>query len=143
VIERGTVGRHIRIVGEEGTIEWHQNQPTIRVYHGKDNRNGEIGFEQASDWAMAMEASREVSRLVAAQRADSGQIPAAAAPSFTYESCYLREMRHYLDAIAGRAVYAGCTIDEEVRTVAAFHTILQSAERGQEIDVPHSVVSGQ
>jgi predicted dehydrogenase len=135
VIERGTIGRHIRIVGEEGTIEWHQNQPTIRVYIGKENRNDEIGFDKASDWETAMDASREATTLIAAQRAASGHIPAAAAPGFTYESCYLREMRHYLDAAAGRALYTGCTIEEELKTVAAFHAVLQSAERGCEIDV--------
>ncbi len=135
VIERGTVGRHIRIVGEEGTIEWHQNQPTIRVYRGKDNCNDELAFNQASDWAEAMEASRESSKLVAAQRAASGEIPAATAPSFTYESCYLREMRHYLDAVQGKTRYTGCTIEEELKTVAAFHAVLQSAEQGREVDV--------
>lgn len=136
VIERGTIGRHIRIVGEDGTIEWHQNQPAIRVYRGKENRNDELGFDQASDWKQAIEASRESSRLVAAQKASSGEIPAATAPSFTYESCYLREMRHYLDAAAGRSAYTGCTIDEEMKTVAAFHAVLQSAEQGKEVSVP-------
>lgn len=135
VIERGTVGRHIRIVGEEGTIEWHQSQSTIRLYRGKENRNDEIGFEKASDWSAAMDASREASKLLAAQRADSGHIPADAAPSFTYESCYLREMRHYLDAATGKAAYTGCTVEEELRNVAAFHAVLHSAEEGREIEV--------
>ncbi len=135
VIERGTVGRHIRIVGEEGTIEWHQNQSTIRVYHGKENRNDEIGFDKASDWEQAMEASREASKLVAAQRAASGQIPAATAPSFTYESCYVREMRHYLNAVAGKTPYTGCTIEEELKTVATFHAVLTSAEQGREVSI--------
>lgn len=135
VIERGTVGRHIRIVGEEGTIEWHQNQPTIRVYSGKKNQNEELGFDQASDWNEAIEASRESSRLVAAQKASSGEIPAATAPQFTYESCYLREMKHYLDAAAGKAGYTGCTIEEEINTVATFHAVLRSAEEGREVTV--------
>lgn len=136
VIERGTVGRHIRIVGEEGTIEWHQNQSRIRVYRGIENRNDELGFDQANDWKQAIEASRESSKLVAAQKSASGEIPAATAPSFTYESCYLREMRHYLDAVAGKAAYTGCTIQEEMKTVAAFHAVLKSAEQGREINVP-------
>jgi predicted dehydrogenase len=131
VIERGTVGRHIRIVGEEGTLEWHQNRPAIRVY--MDNRNAELGFDQASDWDAAMEASREVSHLVAAQRASSGQIPSAAAPSFTYESCYLREMRHFLAAVGGQAPYSRATIDEELNTVAAFDSILRSSHEGSKL----------
>lgn len=135
VIERGTIGRHIRIVGEEGTIEWHQNQSTIRVFRGKENRNDELGFDQASDWNQVMEASRESSKLVAAQKSASGEIPAATAPSFTYESCYLREMRHYLDAVSGKTAYTGCTIKEELKTVAAFHAILESAEKGIEVNV--------
>lgn len=135
IIERGTVGRHIRIAGEEGTIEWHQNQPTIRLYSGKENRADEVGFDKASDWEAAMEASREATRLIAAQRASSGHIPAAVAPSFTYESCYLREMRHYLDAVAGKAPYTMCTIGEELNTVAAFHAVLHSADAGREVEV--------
>jgi predicted dehydrogenase len=136
VIERGTVGRHIRIVGEEGTIEWHQNQPAVRVYTAAKNHSDEIGFDQASDWQAALAASAEATQLIAAQRASSGHIPAAAAPSFTYESCYLREMRHYLDAAAGKAHYTGCTIGEELKTVAAFHAVLKSAEEGRELQIP-------
>ena len=135
IIERGTIGRHIRIVGEEGTIEWHQNAPTIRVYRGRENRNDELGFDQASDWAQAMEASREAGKLVASQRAASGEIPAATAPSFTYESCYLREMRHFLDSVQGKTPYTGCTIGEELKTVAAFHAVLRSARQACEVDV--------
>ena len=135
IIERGTVGRHVRIVGEEGTIEWHQNQTAIRLYSAKQNRADQIGFEQASDWPRAMDASRDATQLVAAQRATSGYIPAAAAPSFTYESCYLSEMRHYLDAATGKAPYTMSTIDEELRTVAAFHAVLNSARSGRELEI--------
>jgi predicted dehydrogenase len=135
IIERGTIGRHIRVVGEEGTIEWHQRQPTIRIYRGKEDRNDELGFDQASDWVEAMEASRESSKLVAAQGAASGEIPAATGASFTYESCYLREMRHFLDAVEGKAPYTACTVREELKTVAAYHAVLQSAEQGREVEV--------
>jgi len=133
VIERGTVGRHIRIVCEEGTIEWHQNQSAIRVYTG--NNNAEIGFDKASDWQTAVEASREAADLVAAQHAGSGHIPVAAAPGFTYESCYLREMRHFTDAVQGRAPYTMCSVREELNTVAAFHAVLNSAGEGRELPV--------
>jgi predicted dehydrogenase len=135
VIERGTVGRHIRIVGELGTIEWHQNQSTLRVYSGGDNRSANVGFDRASDWQSAVEASREAAQLVAGQRAHSGQIPAAAAPSFTYESCYLREMRHYVCAVENKAPYTMCTIAEELNTVAAFHAVLKSSSEGREVAV--------
>lgn len=135
VIERGTLGRHIRVVGEEGTLEWHQNQKTVRLYTAKENRNDEIGFEMANDWQSAMEASREATRLLAAQRSGSGYIPGDTPANFTYESCYLREMRHYLDAIQGTASYTGCTIEEELHTVAAFHSILKSDKQRREVAV--------
>jgi predicted dehydrogenase len=135
IIERGTIGRHIRIVGEEGTIEWQQNQPAIRLYTAKHNQNDQLGFDQATDWQSALEASREVTQLVAAKRPGSGHIPGGSSANFTYESCYLREMRHYLDAIQGKTPYTGCTIEEELHTVAAFHTILKSAQDGREIAV--------
>lgn len=135
VIERGTLGRHIRIVAEEGTIEWHQNQSSVRVYRGSDNHNDEIGFDQVSDWSAATEASRIARQLIAAQHPNSGQIPAVTAPSFTYESCYLREMRHYLEAAAGKAEYTGCTINEELVNVATFHAALKSAEQSREITI--------
>jgi hypothetical protein len=45
-------------------------------------------------------------------------------------------MRHFLDAAAGKMPYTGCTLDEELKTVAAFHAVLRSAEQGRELDVP-------
>jgi len=134
LIERGSTGRHIRIVGEEGTLEWHQNQATLRLYTSSTGRNEEVGFDQASDWPAAMEASREVSKLIDEQRR-SGKITTVAVPGFTYESCYLREMRHFLEAVSGRCQYSGSSIEEEVKTVAAFHAVLSSAEKGQEVQI--------
>ena len=135
VIERGTLGRHIRIVGEDGTIEWHQNQPAIRLYSGQENRQREISFDQARDWTAAMEASVEVAGLLGKQSVQSGHIPAAAAPSFTYESCYLREMRHFIQAVTGKEPYSMTSIVEELATVRAFHAALKSNEEGREIVV--------
>ncbi len=135
VIERGTIGRHVRIVGEYGTIEWHQNQPAVRVYHGKEAREEILGYEKAADWGSAMEASRRAAELVAQKRAGSGVIPTASAPSFTYESCYLREISHFLSAARGEAAYAGCTLVDELNNVAAFESILESAETGRELAV--------
>lgn len=133
IIERGTVGRHVRIVGEEGTIEWHQNQPAIRVF--QSGRNREVPFEEAADWNEAVEASREMSEILARPRARSGQPPSATTGSFTYESCYLREMRHFLDAASKRAPYTMTNIQEELQTVRTFHAIVQSSEEKREVRV--------
>lgn len=135
IIERGTVGRHIRIVGEEGTIEWHQNQSTIRVFAAKGNQNEQLGFDKAADWKSATEASKEAAKIAAAGKSGSGNIPGGSAAEFTYESCYLREMRHLLDAVAGKIPYTGCSMQEELHTVAAFHAVLKSAQEGREISV--------
>jgi predicted dehydrogenase len=133
VIERGTIGRHVRIAGEDGTIEWHQNQPTIRVFRG--DQNHEVPFEEAADWDEAIEASQEMSNILAQQRARSGQPPSATTGSFTYESCYLREMRHFLDAASKRAPYVMTNIQEELQTVKTFHAIVRSSEEKREIKV--------
>lgn len=134
VVERGTLGRHIRIVGEEGTIEWHQNQPAIRLY--RDGKEQALGFERASEWTAALEASRTAAELArAARRTASGTPPSGEAPSFTYESCYLREMRHFLAAAEGRAPYTGCTLAEELANLAAFEALLESARQGRALAV--------
>lgn len=135
VIERGTTGRHVRIVGECGTIEWHQDRPAVRIYYGKEGREEILGYEKAADWDSAVEASRRVSDLLAKQRAGSGTIPSGSAPSFTYESCYLREMSHFFSAVRGEAAYTGCTLAEELNNSAVFRAILDSADKGGEIMV--------
>jgi predicted dehydrogenase len=133
VIERGTVGRHIRIAGELGTLEWHQNLPSIRVYH--DGANHELGFEEASDWESAVQASREMTEILARQSARSGHIPSAAVSEFVYDSCYLREMRHFLGAARGEHPYSMATIADELQTVRIFHTLLRSDEERRELPV--------
>ncbi len=135
IIERGTIGRHLRIVGEGGTIEWHQNLPTIRIYDQAATQTVEAPFDQAGDWEAAMVASREMTDILARKRADSGHIPAAESPRFTYESCYLREMRHFLEACRGERTYTAATIEEEVRTVRTFHAIVKSSEQLRELRV--------
>lgn len=140
VIERGTVGRHIRIVGEDGTLEWHQNLPTIRIYEGKQNR--ELAFHEARDWDSALEASGEMRRIVARQRSKSGQPPSAEAPGFTYESCYLREMRHFLDAAEGKHPYTMTNINEELQNVKAFHAIMESSGKNRELPVEGNLGKG-
>lgn len=133
VIERGTLGRHVRIAGEEGTLEWHQNLPAVRVYQG--NRNRELGFDEARDWEEARQASREMSEILARQRTRAGQMPSAGTASFTYESCYLREMRHFLDAASGKKPYSMTDAGEELQTVRTFHAILRSSEEKRELAV--------
>lgn len=137
VIERGTIGRHIRIAGEDGTLEWHQNLPTIRVFEGKQNR--EFPFHEARDWDSALEASREMTGILSRQVSKSGQPPSAEAPSFTYESCYLREMRHFLDATEDKHPYTMTSINEELQTVKAFHAIVESSRMKLELPVERSL----
>lgn len=133
LIERGTVGRHVRIVGAEGTLEWHQNQPFVRVYERGQNR--ELPFEEASDWDAALKASAEMIEILTRQRFTAGRIPSAGPISFTYESCYLREMRHFLDAVSKKAPYTMASIHEELQTVKTFHAIVQSSEEKREVKV--------
>jgi len=133
IIEHGTVGRHIRIAGESGTMEWHENLPSVRVYRAEKKANEMSGFDQAADWASAVEASREMSAILAKQRVASGQPPAPATSDFTYESCYLREMRHFMDAVRGNAPYTAVTLEEELHDVEIYHAVLRSGEIGQEV----------
>lgn len=135
LLERGTAGRHVRIVGEEGTIEWHQDRPTIRIYRGNNNSQEYLGYERAADWDSAMEASRQATYLLSERRNLSGHIPTQEATSFTYESCYLREMTHFVAAVRGSEPYTGCTIQEELSNVNVFHAILDSARQGREIEL--------
>jgi predicted dehydrogenase len=133
IIERGTVGRHIRIAGAEGTLEWHQNLSTIRLFEAKKKTNLQLGFDQASDWSEALNASREMTAILAKQKAKSGAIPSAATPGFTYESCYLREMRHFLGAVQGKHPYSMSNPQEELANVRVFHAFCKSSEEKQEV----------
>src|SRR5262245_60872962 len=58
LIEQGTQGRHIRLTGAEGTLEWHQHQPTIRLYRAAEGQNRELSFQEAQDWPEARQASQ-------------------------------------------------------------------------------------
>ena len=40
-----------------------------------------------------------MSAILARQRVASGQPPAPVTSDFTYESCYLREMRHFVECV--------------------------------------------
>lgn len=135
VLERGTLGRHMRIVGDLGTLEWHQNQDTLRYYDGRENQAANIPFSQVSDWDDALAASNEVGQLLARQKSQSGNIPSGAAGGFNYESCYLREMKHFVGAISGRHPYTMATTKEELHSVRVFHTMLRSDAENRELQV--------
>ena len=100
IIGTNTIGRHIRIIGEEGTIERHQNEPTIRVYTTATKKDEQLPFDQVPGWNDALQASREAGEIAAKQASASGKIPLATSVNYTYESNYLREMRHFLERCA-------------------------------------------
>jgi predicted dehydrogenase len=135
VIEQGTRGRHIRLVGDAGTIEWGQHEPTIRVYKGDQKSEQFLTFDQAEDWDEAMRASKEMVQILARTKARSGAVPSGNQTAFTYESCYLREMRHFLDAAEGKHPYTLATIEEELHNVRTFHRFLDTSEQYIEHEV--------
>jgi predicted dehydrogenase len=137
LVEQGTQGRHIRIVGSEGTIEWHQNETEIRLYAKTEKSQIRIPFSAAPDWQEALEASREMAEILTRTKAESGQIAGPRKEvGYSYESNYLREMRHFLDAALGKAPFTMADANEELQTVRTFHSILESAETNQVVDVP-------
>jgi predicted dehydrogenase len=135
VIEHGTIGRHIRIAGESGTIEWHQNQPAIRVYDANAKKNNEVAFNKSPDWNEALTASQEMSAILARQSATSGAIPSSAAANYVYESNYLREMRHFVDAAAGKHPYSTATVADELQNLRVFNAIVSSSKTFTETQV--------
>lgn len=135
LLERGSMGRHIRIVGDMGTIEWHQNLSTVRLYQALNSQQTEVPFSAASDWDAALEASREVGRILARQQASSGQNRWDQTDSFSYESCYLREMKHFLEAAQGVRPYTMLSVAAELQTVRTFQAVVQSSQEQREIRV--------
>ena len=135
IIERSTIGRHIRIVGEAGTIEWAQNQPTVRLYSMSTKSEQQIPFTESPGWAAAVEASNEMSGILAAQSSSSGKIPSGKSQNYTYESNYLREMRHFVDAVRGEHPYSISTLEDELKNVRTFHAIVKSSEQFREARV--------
>lgn len=135
LLERGSTGRHIRIVGDTGTIEWHQNLSIVRLYQASNLQQTEVPFTEASDWDAALEASRDVARILARQQARSGQNRWDQTDSFSYESCYLREMRHFLEAARGTQPYTMLSIADELHTVRTFQAVVQSSQEQREVKV--------
>lgn len=128
IIEQGTRGRHIRIVGDAGTIEWGQHEPAIHVYDGRTKSSRDLGFDQAGDWDEAIEASGKMREILARTTSRSGAVPSGEQAAFTYESCYLREMRNFLEAAEGKRGYTTATPMEELHNVRLFHTLLDDSD---------------
>lgn len=135
LLEQGTVGRHIRIIGDGGTLEWHQNQPEMRVFEGASRTARNVPFREAADWPEALETSRLMRDILAKTSARSGGKVVVTEEGYTYEANYLREMRHFCDAVQGKGPFTMGTVAEELQTVRAFHAILQSAGQGREVAV--------
>ena len=134
VIERNTAGRHIRVVGEAGTLEWHQNQTELRFVEGPDNRVRQVPFSEAADWREAVDASREVAAILARGLPPSAPTREAQPDAqFRYESCYLREVRHFLEAVRGEHPFTMSSAAEELDSVRVFHAILRSASEGRRV----------
>jgi predicted dehydrogenase len=143
IIERGTVGRHVRIVGGDGTIEWHQNLPTIRVFDSASGYARHLPFSEATDWNHALEASRTIGGPSVQNRTPPGDTPKGAFEAqYSYESNYLREVRYFLDAVRGRHDYTMSNVAEELQNVRTFYAIRMSAEQSREVrvaDLVHKV----
>ena len=56
-------------------------------------------------------------------------------PAYSYEANYLREMKHFLDAVRGEADFSGSSPAEELHNLQVFHTAVASAQTGQELTV--------
>ena len=135
IIERGTPGRHVRIVGSSGSVEWHQWMPVVRVVEGRESQMREVPFSEAADWSEAIAASRESAAIVAGSPLPSGRLPEEGDAEFRYESCYLRELRHFLDAVRGERTFSMANVDEELHNVRVFHAIRRSAAEGRPVAV--------
>ena len=134
VIEQGTVGRHVRLAGEAGTIEWHQNQAEVRLFEGTTGITSYLPFSQAADWHEALEASRRFTSSEASKESQVGSIPGTEDLSnYSYEANYLREMQHFLEAVGGSADYSGGTVAEELHNLRVFQTVVESAQLGQRL----------
>lgn len=136
IIEHGTTGRHTRIVGDRGTIEWQEATGGVRVHRVATKASDLLGFDAAADWDAARAASREVGAILARSAAASGTPPAPVSDAFTYESCYLREMQQFWDAVRGRAPYDGMSLAEELHGVELYHAAFRSSESGREVALP-------
>ena len=132
IIDRASTGRKIRIIGESGTIEWYQNQTEVLLFDGKEHHR--MGYDRAANWEEAIAASREVSDLLDRQsKAPSGGSNRKdRIAGFTYESCYLNEMKHFMGAVRGKHPYR-IKVADELKVMRAFHAVLGSSEKQQRV----------
>lgn len=141
IIEMGTQGRHVRVIGEEGTIEWHQSNAEVRVYDGNTKATEMVPFSQVAEWDESVKATATMQEVLAqstVQTGRSGGVNAAGSASgqtYLRESDYLREMTHFLSAVQGRTQYTLKTIEEELHDLRTFFAILESVRTGQKVNV--------
>ena len=143
IIEQGTQGRHVRLVGDRGTIEWHQSVPEIRFFDGSKKAAEKIPLSKVADWEEAVKATREMRAIQASVQVETGRSTGSdtdaktSPPQQTHEreSDYLREMSHFLGAIRGENPFTLVTVAEELQNLRAFHAILTSAQKGEAVSV--------
>jgi predicted dehydrogenase len=63
IIEQGTQGRHVRVIGDAGTIEWHQSSAEVRVYDGKTKTTEMVPFSQVAEWPESVKATSKMRRF--------------------------------------------------------------------------------
>jgi predicted dehydrogenase len=138
IIEMGTQGRHVRVIGDAGTIEWHQNNPEVRVYDGVKKTVEMVPFSKVAGWTDSLKASSKMAEVLAATTVQTGRSSAATTATGPYirESDYLREMTHFLSAAQGKVPYTLKTMAEELHDLRTFFAILESAESGNKVTVP-------
>jgi len=115
VVERRSSGRHIRILGSEGTLEWDQGG-NVRWNPAQGDLES-LPMASSPDWAEALKASRESAGILARYSNWKVSGDPAADDFFTYESCYLREMRAWHEMVSRRADSGLATLEEERRVV--------------------------
>ena len=142
IIEQGTLGRHVRIAGDAGTLEWRQDQPFVRLYSGSRCATEQLSFSRASDWEEAKEASKKVRELINRRKSTSGAVPSPNSEEFSYESCYFREMAHFLSSVRSRSTFA-VTTREEWDTLRTFEAIRESNEKRHEICVSNGSLAAR
>ena len=136
VIEQGAAGRHVRIVGDLGTIEWHQNLQEVRYFDGASGQVNHFPFSEAPDWKESLHASQEMSEILRGVSASSGRTPGSEQKNiYNYESAYLREMRSFLNAVHRKSSFSMTDAAEELQNIRTFHAIVKSAELSREINV--------
>ncbi len=103
VISR-TPTRIMRIIGEEGTIEWDWMSDTVKVYDAKTKKWTELKEEQGFK--------------------EKGYV--------TKEGMYIEEIKHFLNAIAGKEKYM-YTLEDDKKILGLLEACEKSAKEGRHI----------